>query len=128
MHLQLFPIKYPTIDYAPSKQPGRDHLWLLGFLKNHIFSAQLSFFATSLIPVIEKLQKNRAKSKKENRLYEAKVLDNITGQVWELWPAFAKHAIDIEKGFHLVGMPSRSSINVTRSYVFRSEIHVLDSD
>lgn len=99
----MFPLLFPTIDYAPSKKPTSDHLWLLPFLKGHLDTADLAFYANTFVPIIEKLQKNRATSKKENRLYEAKMLDNLTGQLWELWPAFCKRAIDISVGFPLLG-------------------------
>jgi hypothetical protein len=63
----------------------------------------LVFYAHTFVPLLEKLQKNRATSKKENRLYEAKMLDNIISQLWELWPVFCKKAIDKPQGFPVLG-------------------------
>src|SRR4051812_12498798 len=98
------PLQFPTIDYKTSEKPAQDRLWLLGFLKAHLSNCQLAFFAKYFVPIFEKLQKNRASAKKENRLYEAKVAENVLLQLWDLWTPTARSAGDIAEGFPLVGM------------------------
>ncbi|KAF9921836.1 hypothetical protein FBU30_008099 [Linnemannia zychae] len=84
-----------NIDNPEERKRGR--AWLLPLLKSSITNTELEYFATTLIPLADRLNV-KAQECRENGMMK-KVYETLIGQVWSLVSGFCDLPVDMELAF-----------------------------
>ncbi|KAG0291473.1 hypothetical protein BGZ96_005168 [Linnemannia gamsii] len=84
-----------NIDNPEERKRGR--AWLLPLLKSSITNTEFEYFATTLIPLADRLNQ-KAQECRENGMMK-KVYETLIGQVWSLVSGFCDLPIDMELAF-----------------------------
>ncbi|KAF9179181.1 hypothetical protein BGZ51_007162 [Haplosporangium sp. Z 767] len=84
-----------NIDNPEERKRGR--AWLLPLLKSSITNTELEYFATTLIPLADRLNQ-KAQECRENGMMK-KVYETLIGQVWSLVSGFCDLPVDLEMAF-----------------------------
>ncbi|KAF9573066.1 hypothetical protein EC968_009026 [Mortierella alpina] len=84
-----------NIDNPEERKRGR--AWLLPLLKSSVTNTELEYFATTLIPLADRLNE-KAQECRENGMMK-KVYETLIGQVWSLVSGFCDLPVDMEMAF-----------------------------
>ncbi|KAG0206664.1 hypothetical protein BGX28_001912 [Mortierella sp. GBA30] len=84
-----------NIDNPEERKRGR--AWLLPLLKSSVTNTELEYFATTLIPLADRLNQ-KAQECRENGMMK-KVYETLIGQVWSLVSGFCDLPVDMEMAF-----------------------------
>ncbi|KAF9940856.1 hypothetical protein BGZ65_005879, partial [Modicella reniformis] len=84
-----------NIDNPEERKRGR--AWLLPLLKNSVTNTELEYFASTLIPLADRLNQ-KAQECTENGMMK-KVYETLVGQVWSLVSGFCDLPVDMELAF-----------------------------
>ncbi|KAG0050943.1 hypothetical protein BGZ83_004275 [Gryganskiella cystojenkinii] len=84
-----------NIDNPEERKRGR--AWLLPLLKSSVTNTEFEYFATTLIPLADRLNQ-KAQECRENGMMK-KVYETLIGQVWSLVSGFCDLPVDLEMAF-----------------------------
>ncbi|KAF9353394.1 hypothetical protein BGX34_011586, partial [Mortierella sp. NVP85] len=84
-----------NIDNPEERKRGR--AWLLPLLKSSVTNTELEYFASTLIPLADRLNQ-KAQACTENGMMK-KVYETLIGQVWSLVSGFCDLPVDMELAF-----------------------------
>ncbi|KAF9397097.1 hypothetical protein BGX21_009265 [Mortierella sp. AD011] len=84
-----------NIDNPEERKRGR--AWLLPLLKSSVTNTELEYFASTLIPLADRLNQ-KAQECTENGMMK-KVYETLIGQVWSLVSGFCDLPVDMEMAF-----------------------------
>ncbi|KAG0362438.1 hypothetical protein BGZ54_008630 [Gamsiella multidivaricata] len=85
-----------NIDNPEERKRGR--AWLLPLLKSSVTNTELEYFASTLIPLADRLNQ-KAQECTENGMMK-KVYETLIGQVWSLVSGFCDLPVDMELAFN----------------------------
>ncbi|KAG0310884.1 hypothetical protein BGZ99_010502 [Dissophora globulifera] len=84
-----------NIDNPEERKRGR--AWLLPLLKSSVTNTELDYFASTLIPLADRLNQ-KAQECAENGMMR-KVYETLIGQIWSLISGFCELPTDLERAF-----------------------------
>jgi hypothetical protein len=122
---KVLPIKWPALDYAANfLEIHSNNVWVLQVLLRSLSHSELKFFLQYFIPIADRLFEKASESKKEGihtitfvscslisgLSVEAAVLNNTACRIWDLFPKFCSHPIDIQESFPCMAASTRLSL------------------
>jgi ribosomal RNA-processing protein 12 len=72
---------------------------MLPLLKENIERTELAYFVDKLLPLARKLKEKSNLFKKNKKMIESKVFDNLQNQIWSFLPGFCDFCTDFKQTF-----------------------------
>ncbi|XP_068658787.1 uncharacterized protein [Aristolochia californica] len=91
--LSLLPLNLDVDDLSDA------NVWLLPVLKQYIVGAHLSFFAQTILGLIEILEQKSKELEREGRIVSSRTVDGFVYSLWSLFPAFCNYPVDTARSF-----------------------------
>src|SRR3954467_7406096 len=76
--------------------------WLLPLLQERIQNTNMQYFARYFLPLAQSLKDRAEKAQNGAKPVEAKNLEILYYQVWDLWPSFCRTPVDLADSFKFV--------------------------
>ncbi|CAK9159241.1 unnamed protein product [Ilex paraguariensis] len=75
------------------------NVWLFPILKQYTVGAHLSFFAESILNMVELVRRKSAVLEREGKIYSARSADGLAYSLWSLFPSFCNYPLDTAYSF-----------------------------
>eukprot|EP01135_Chromosphaera_perkinsii_P005543 Nk52_evm92s352 gene=Nk52_evmTU92s352 len=113
--LNILPLDIDTSEVLSEFPRG----WILLILRDYTYNADLGFFFTYMLPLSEQINDSVRDLKESGRELEAKTYEVLYNQVWDSFPAFCKHAYNVENTFNYFAkqLGQKLSSNTESAYV-----------
>ncbi|KAK5584111.1 hypothetical protein RB653_005718 [Dictyostelium firmibasis] len=97
--LSILPL---NLDSHPNDKIKINRNWLLPLMRDNIKYTQLSFFIEYFYPMALAMKERGKQVEMDGRLVEAKNLEILYSQVWDLLPGFLNHPLDSDVSFKVI--------------------------
>ncbi|KAF2078694.1 hypothetical protein CYY_000065 [Polysphondylium violaceum] len=97
--LSILPL---NLDSPPHSKERVNRNWLLPLLRDNIKYTNLSFFIEYFLPLANDMKTKARNAEGEGLYVEARNLDILYSQVWDLLPGFLNHPVDADQSFKLI--------------------------
>ncbi|XP_028391311.1 RRP12-like protein [Dendronephthya gigantea] len=85
--------------------------WLLPVMRDHVQETEMVYFFQKLLPLANSLLAKAENLRNGGSELEAKVLDTLSSQIWDLMPAFCTKPTDLIQNFKSVAKTLGSMLN-----------------
>ncbi|EGC37496.1 hypothetical protein DICPUDRAFT_149879 [Dictyostelium purpureum] len=97
--LNILPL---NLDSPPKNKEKINRNWLLPLMRDNIKYTQLSFFIEYFYPMALAMKDRSKQAETEGKYVEARNLEILYSQVWDLLPGFLNHPLDGDQSFKVI--------------------------